>query len=236
MRYDGGQRAVFVEHALPGQQPVADAAEAVDVDAAVDVRLAQRHLGRHKRGRSCRHTFGRELRRAGLEAATRLDQAEVEHFDEVVVEAQAAGVDVRRLDVAVDQVSLMGLGQRMTDLPQQMHGARRRDGPEPLHQHIEIQPFEKLHHIVERAVRGDPEVIEFNGVIRVERRGGPGFALEAAQYGPANPLVGAEDLRTDQLDGRRAGEHPVPRHPDLAHTAFTQRLHELIAADLPRPV
>ncbi len=130
----------------------------------------------------------------------------------------------------------MGLGQRMTDLPQQMHGARRRHGPEPLHQHIEIQPFEKLHHIVERAVRGDPEVIEFNGVIRVERRGGPGFALEAAQYGPANPLVGAEDLRTDQLDGSGPGEHPVPRHPHLAHAAFTQRPHELIAADLPRPV
>ncbi len=45
-----------------------------------------------------------------------LDEAEVEHFDDVIVRTKPADQDVCRLDVAVDQTTRVRLAERVTDL------------------------------------------------------------------------------------------------------------------------
>ena len=90
------------EHALARQQPVGDAAEPVEVDARVDRLPAERGLGRHVgRGSGDRALGGQVI--VVAHGPGGLDQAEVEHLDEVPLEAPVARQDVRRLDVAVDR-------------------------------------------------------------------------------------------------------------------------------------
>ena len=78
---------------------------------------------------------GRQLGRGGHDgvsidsACVELHQPEVEHLDEVVVEAHPADVDVGGLDVAVDQSPRVRVGERVADLPQQVDARSAGTGP-----------------------------------------------------------------------------------------------------------
>ncbi len=162
---DHGQRGVGLEDALTTDEPVRHAPEPVDVGAAIDVGLSQRQLRRHVGGRARRHTVRGQIRRASFKTPARFDETEVEHLDEVVVEAKAAGIDVGRLDIAMDQSALVGLGERMTRLSQKVDGTCRVDRSEPLDQHVEVQPLQQFHHVVECAFLGNAEVVHGDRMI-----------------------------------------------------------------------
>ena len=76
------------------------------------------------------------------------------------------------------------------DLAQEVDDPLRRQRPELLDQRLEVEAVEQLHHVVERAVVGDAEVVELHRVRRRERGGGARLALEAAHeqlgIGPAS--------------------------------------------------
>ena len=54
----------------------------------------------------------------------------------------------------------------MTHLSHEVDRPLGRDRSEPLHEGLEVESNEQLHHIVEGAVVRDPEVVELDGVGR----------------------------------------------------------------------
>jgi hypothetical protein len=99
-----------------------------------------------------------------------------------VVETAPADEDIRGLDVAVHQTRPVRVLQRVTDLSQQMDRARCRHRAEPLDQRFQIEAVEHLHHVVERAVLRDAEVVELHRVRRAQSSGRLRLALEAAEH------------------------------------------------------
>ena len=63
----------------------------------------------------------------------------------------------------------------------------------------------------------------------MQQADGARLPLEALQCGLC-PLgvVDTETIGTDELDGRRPGEHAVHRAPDLAHAAGADLLADLV--------
>ena len=108
---------------LAGHEPVGDASERVDVGARVDRPVAARLFRRQVARRAANRAFDGEIQLGRVTRSDRLDQAEVEHLDEVHFPSVTADVDVRRLDVAVHEPGLMSLGQRRARLvePSQRH-------------------------------------------------------------------------------------------------------------------
>src|SRR5262249_6846296 len=123
----------------------------------------------------------------------------------------------------------------MTNLAEQKHGAIRRQGSELSDERFEIATLQQLHHIVETAVVGDAEVEDIDSVRRTERRRRLCLALEAAKnHFRIRLTAGAQDLGTNQLDGRVAREQPMFSSPHLSHPAAAEQFHELIAAEILR--
>ena len=87
-----------------------------------------------------------------------LDEAEVEHLHEVVLQAHATDVDVGRLDVAAHEPSGMRIGEGMSRLPQQVDHSVSGHWAELTHQRVQVAAREQLHHVVEGALVGDPVV------------------------------------------------------------------------------
>ncbi len=120
-------RARAFEDAPTGEQPIGDAAQRVDVGPTVDRLGAERHFRRHEPGSAGEGPLHRErLRTPGRRATLQLHQAEIEHLDEVDVEA--AQEEVGGLDVAMDEAGGVGLGQGVAGLAQQVDGALGRNG------------------------------------------------------------------------------------------------------------
>src|SRR5204862_3768142 len=87
------------ENQFPRQQEIRDASERVDVGAGID-RLAECHLGRHIGWSANCHLpwYGcQSILSASI--GDFLDQPEVHHFDEIILPADAAQMNVCRLDV-----------------------------------------------------------------------------------------------------------------------------------------
>src|SRR5262249_22753851 len=147
-----------------------------------------------------------------------LDEPEIEDLHEVPVEAVAADVDVRGLDVPVDEAALVGLGERVTGLPEDVDGALRRERAEFAPQRLAVEALEELHHVIEGAVLGRAVVVDVHGMRRAQAGRGARFPLEALQR-----IAGAS-VRTDELDRSRPREQAMARLPDLAHAAAAEQL------------
>ena len=192
-----------VEEPLAGEHLEEHDAEGPDVGALVD-RLAARLLGRHVGGRAEDHARLRcrvcasvgDCDRSADDAASArvagpgLGEAEVEHLD-LAVRRQ---LDVRGLEVAVDDALLVGFLERLGDLPRDRE--RLVDGDRPaLQPRREVLALDELHHqevgpspVLER--RG-LEAVEVRDVRVVERGEQLRLALEARE-----PLgVGREGAR-----------------------------------------
>ena len=96
-RHGGGR----VEDQLASHQPVGDAAKSIDVRPVIHL-SAQYRFRRDVRGRP-RRRIGRRQQRLARVRALGLHQPEIEHFDEINLEAEPAGEDVSRFDIAVNQ-------------------------------------------------------------------------------------------------------------------------------------
>ena len=119
-------------------------------------------------------------RRVGRGLAGGSHDSEIQDLHEVVLLAVPADEDVRRLDVAVTRPHDCGLRQRVTDLAKQVRGALGRDGPEATKQRVGVEAIEQFHHVIERAVGGDPEVEEVDGMGRAETGDDLGLAFESS--------------------------------------------------------
>ena len=108
----------------------------------------------------------------------------------------------------------MGLFERVANLPQQIDGPRRRQSTVLVHQVVQRQAPEQLHHVVKGAVAGAAVVVNIDrvGVRQLGRRAD--LALEAGQRHRIGVVSGPNPLeRAGPLEQRVFGQI------DLAHSA-----------------
>jgi hypothetical protein len=162
----------------------------------------------------------RLLVREGFDALE-LGQAEVEDLDAAV----ASQEEVLGFEVSVDDAAVVGGGEAARHLASVVDGLARgqRRAVDPVAQCL---PVEQLRDHVGRALVR-PYVVDGDDVGMVERAGGAGLLLEAAQ-----PL-GVRGQRCGQdLDRDVARQPRVPRAVDLAHPARAQRGRDLVGPEL----
>ena len=153
----------------PREQPVREAAGPIDVGTVIHWPSPKRLLGSDERRRTAHDVLsgeGGERRHpsGSLWLVDRFDDAEVQHFHEIVVFAVSAQDDVGGLDVAVHQRDRFRLGERMTHLTDQVNHAPRRHRAELVHDPLGVQPIEELHHVVKSPIVRDAKVEEVHGV------------------------------------------------------------------------
>jgi hypothetical protein len=151
----------------------------------------------------------------------RLGQTEVEHLDLALFRQ----LDVRRLQVAVDDTGLVGGGEAFGDLggDAERFGDRQRAAGDALRQ---VLAADQLHRDEADAV-GLVQAVDGGDVRVVEGRQQPGLALEARQ--PAG--VGGK-LCGEHFDRRVTIEGGVGRPPDDAHAAFTDLFDQAVVQQL----
>ncbi len=130
-----------------------------------------------------------------------------------------------------DQSRGVGFGEGPAGLIDEVDHAGRRLRAVLLHQSVEIEAVEELHHVVEGPVVGPAEVVELDRVRGSEARGDLSLGFEPGERGVA---VGAEGVAADQLDRGVTGEQPVLRYPDLAHAATAEAPHQTVVPALVR--
>jgi len=165
---------------------------------------------------------GRRQRRAG--GSDRPGDAEVDPVDEVAGRDQ----DVRRLDVPVHETVGMGGVQRLGDLPDEVHRARRfqrttlLEDPADLgavdQAHVDVQPVLDLAEVVDRDDVRFPK---------------PRRDVRLTPEAPLVLLVVAEDLR-QELEGHVPPPADVLRPVHLTHAAGTEEGVEPVVPELPR--
>ena len=163
-----------------------------------------------------------------------LHEAEVEHFHEIIVGTEPADQDVRGLEVAVDQTARVGLAERATDLAQQVYRPSWVHRSEFLHQSIDTQAIEPLHHVVEVAFFRHTEVIDLHRVNGAECGRGAGFTLEAPDERLTRPLTLPERAAAYELDRGRTRQQTVLRPPHFTHPTGANPLDQFVAADFTR--
>ena len=130
------------------------------------------HIGRC----SSHATVERELRIADHEVR---DEAEIEHFDDVVLTSPLADHYVRRLDVAMDQTGVMGLFERPAHLAEQMNRPRRRQPAAIPHEMSQVGACNILHREIEDTPIGPTEVEDLNRIGMGQLTGYLDFTFEA---------------------------------------------------------
>ena len=211
-------RDVFaLECALARQHLVEDHAEGPDVGAPIHG-LAPRLLGRHVGGRPDDQTHlrapHRERRRVHRLRARcggriqRLRQPEVEHLHGAV----GADLDVRGLQVAMDDALLVRRFQRVGDLLRDGERVGQRYWS-TRDQHGEVVAFDELHDQRANAARV-LEAVDVRDVGMVQRREDLRFAFETGEPIGVVGEGGGQDLDRDV-----AIELRIARAIDLAHAA-----------------
>ena len=131
--------------------------------------------------------------------------------------------DVARLDVAMDDASLVGVGERLCDLRRDPGGFRGRQGtvaPDPVAQRLARDELED--HRRRRVV--DVDIVDGDDARMRQRRRGAGLLFEARAHGRVR-----EEVAVEHLDRDRPIEHRVARQPDLGAAAIGQALLEHVA-------
>jgi hypothetical protein len=93
-----------------------------------------------------------------------LDEPEIENLHEVVLQPHSAHVDIRRLDVPMNQPSGMCVRQRVAYLSQQKYGTGWGHGTKFTHQRFDVTARQQFHHVVETAIVGLTEIEEVDRV------------------------------------------------------------------------
>jgi hypothetical protein len=223
---DRGDRGLAPVRVLPRQHLLEDDTEGEDVAALVDG-LAPCLLRCHERRRAEHHARprlhcrggGRIARRVGVE---RLGEPEVEDLEL----AAACHEEIRRLEVAMDDVLLVGGGESVRGLQRPFERERRREGAVPLDLLAERLAFEELHH-GEDDVPFHAEVVDGEDVRMRERGDGPRFALETRT---SVRVLG--EARGKHLERDVSPETRVLGAVDLAHAALAQPLDDTVPGDL----
>ena len=201
-----------------------DRAEREDVRPAVEMRLAARLLRAHVERRAEDGTGDRErVVRVVLEE---LADAEVEHLRDRDAVLHLVEVDVRRLEIAMDDAGLVRCRERIADLDHHdrelVEGHRRRL---PAEGDLEREAREQLHHEEELALLRLTDVVDVDDVRVVHARGDLRLLQEASRR-----LGRLRDLRVHELDGDLALGERVRRRPDLGHPPASEGLVQPVFA------
>src|SRR5215813_9871336 len=192
------------------------------------IRLLSTHLlRRHVTDRAHNHAGisdpflrGRVLVYAVKMLPVEFSKTEIEDLHPPVVRDE----QVLRLQVTMDDAFGMRGGQSLGDLPRVIDSLSRSDCA-LFYQFAQLLAFEQFGDDIGRAfMRAD--VVNREDVRVVERRGGAGFLLEAAQ---AVRIPG--ELGGQQLDGDLATESRVFGQIDLAHSAGAKLRNNLIMVE-----
>ena len=232
---------------LAGEDLAEDRAQAEHVGPAVDsLDLAGGLLGRHVRGRA-QHAAGLRLvqvrtaphrrdqallgrglvRRLVGDASFLQDlgQAPVHHLDL----AEAAHHDVRRLQVAVDHASSVGVGHRLADGLEDATGsgagrAAGRSGRSDQQDAARVRPFDQLHREIRPAVGEGAQLVHRHDAGMLELAADLRFLDE-----PAHQLGLVLVAFEQDLDGQVAAQVGVAPLEHRPHPAARDLAEELVA-------
>ena len=211
-------RRVGFERQPSRQHLVRHHAERIDVAPCVELgalELLRAHIG----GRTEDLPLLRQLRLVLRRGAATLRDAEVEHLHDVHLRATRREVDVRGLQIAVDDALLVRLLKRAAHLAQDAIDTLGRERAALLERRFERLAREELHRDVELAGRRLPEVVHLDCVRVLELRDGAAFAHEARM-----DLLILRVLREQRLHRGLAhgGAHLLLRRVHAAHAAFAE--------------
>ena len=150
-----------------------------------------------------------------------LGDSKVHDLDRAVVE----DADIRRLDVAVDDVPPMGVGQPLCHGHEDVDLARNRHRVAALDQFVQVLSAQKFLDDVRDAVF-DPEVVDGRDVPVVEVAG----ELRLAEEPALDLLV----VQLTGLDGDRALDEGIAPAVNGAEAADTDLIENLVLSDLVR--
>jgi len=94
----------------------------------------------------------------------------------------------------------------------------------------EIHATQPLHHVIETACVGNPEIEELHRVRGLQLRGDLRLAGEALPQ-RVRVLTRTGLRLVHDLHGRGPRQQVMPRQPDFAHPARSETLHQTVAAD-----
>lgn len=138
--------------------------------------------------------------------------------------AAARDEQVRRFDVAMDDALRVGGIEGIRNLLPDIKDRRLRHRPRA-ERRLERVPLEQLHH--EEALRLVPaEVVDRADVRVIERRGRPGFALEALDCGRVVCQFSGKELERDL-----PAEPQILGTVDDAHAAATEFFDDAVVGD-----
>jgi hypothetical protein len=207
---------------LPAERLVDERRDRVDVSAVIDGLRFADLLGRHEReGPEALPHLGERL---ATDLARQLRDAEVEQLDAHAPVRPALEEHVRRLEIAVDDASLVRVDETHPDLlheREELVEAHRPCALEPLDERLTLEHLEDDE---------DPvlfvflDVEDLGHVVAVDRAGSARLTLEPRDGGALLLGVGAQDLHRDDAAGA-----DVLRREHFAHAATTQRLLDSVA-------
>ncbi|HET7581626.1 MAG TPA: hypothetical protein VFL75_02590 [Candidatus Limnocylindria bacterium] len=200
-----------------GEHLVQDGAQPPQVRPRADL-VARQLLRRHVARRAERRTG------AGERLAGELQGAGDPKIDEARVAAGCLDQDVRRLHVAMDDSSLVGMEQCLGDLSRDARGLGRGHRTLACQPRGQRFPVDQLHD--DRGVLvGAGDVVDGRDG-RVRQRGrGPRLGGQ-----PATGCLVGKQVRVEQLDGHRPAELDVPAAPDAGRSACGELFVEAVAA------
>ena len=215
-----------VERALARDHLVEHRAEAEDVGAVIDrepAHLLRRHVAHgaeHHARRRARSGAAGHRPIAGLRCLQDPGKPEVQDLRAALAREE----DVVRLQIAVDDVPLVGRGQAARDLRAVLDRLAGRQGA-AFERRPERFALEQLRDdVVDTALRSD--VVDGQDVRMVQGSRRAGLLLEALQ------AIGVGRRRSWQhLDRHVAIEPRVAAAVDLAHPARPEERHDLVAAE-----
>src|SRR5258708_4922621 len=85
-----------------------------------------------------------------------------------------------------------------------------------LHQSLQIDSVQQLHHVVEDTILCDTEVVQLHGMRGAQRSRRFCLLLEPASYEHSIASRLAKHVRLNQLDGRVASQHVMTSPPHLS--------------------
>jgi hypothetical protein len=204
------ERLAGLEGEAPGEDVVEHHRRRVEVAARVGPEAASLLRGHEVGGAADVAVEGDP----GGGVAADLREPEVHHLHEVVAGAERLDQDVLGLDVAVDDLRRVRLGERGEHLADDLDGARRRQRSRLPHQPREVDAPQELHHDEQQPVLGAPEVEHAHRVGVVEPGAGAGLGVEARHRG----LV-AREVRMDHLHREGLAEGGLLGAVHAAHAA-----------------
>ena len=203
------------ERLASGGQLEQDRAERPDVAARVGGSARAQLLGRHVAGRA-HHCVGARQREVGTGRC--LGDPEVDDLDQRNAVGAPGDEQVGRLEVAVDDLRGVGLGEPEACLHHIVRGDRRRERAVRGEHAREVTALEQLHHEVRRIVE-HADVGHAADMLAAQLRRRSGFAQKALDDRVVVGDLGQQELERDalaEMDVRRSNDDPHAAAADHA--------------------